>query len=89
MKSIKQKCLTCKHPLEEHYSDCCLHYHSDIHRRCRCQDGSDGTQINKKFSGKTVVNVLWAGDNFVIYEANDGAVWRWMYNYKCNFSFEV
>jgi hypothetical protein len=85
----KEKCTTCKHPLDEHYGEYCLHYHNDISRRCRCTMGSDGIAGNKKFVNKSVASVITAGDNFVWFIDNSGNHWRWMYKYRQNFKVDV
>ena len=85
----KEKCLTCHHPLSDHYGEYCLYYHSDLGRRCRCAEGSDGLAVKKKFEKTNVSEVLLAGENFVIYRSDDGKVYRWMYSLKQNFPVEL
>jgi hypothetical protein len=88
-RQAKEKCITCKHPLEEHTKECCLHYHTDIKRLCKCKEGNEGVMLNKKYVNIKVLDVLWTGDNFVMFKSNEGKVYRWMHNYKQLFPVEI
>lgn len=88
-KPKKEKCLTCKHPLEEHFGEFCLHYHTDIKRRCACTLGSDGVVSAKKFADKKVKSVVMAAKNFVWFIDEKGHHWRWMYKHGKVFPVKV
>jgi hypothetical protein len=88
-RSKKEKCLTCKHPLEEHIGELCLHWNWDIQSRCKCNSGSDGVPLNKTFGKYRVLEVVIAGNNAVVFSSVDGKYWRWMFKQKQIFPFEV
>lgn len=89
MVSKRRKCLTCKHQLDEHFDQHCLHYHKDVDRRRRCQEGPDG-EIPQKILGKSKVDVVhFATDHAVVFTAKDGKILRYMYKYDECFEFEI
>jgi hypothetical protein len=85
----KPKCLTCKHPLEEHTEEYCLHWNWDVQSLCHCKDGSDGVPLNKAYEKTRVVNVLMMGNNFIWFVAPDGKNWRWMCKEKQLFPIDM
>lgn len=89
MANKKPKCLTCKHPLDEHTGEHCLHWNWDIQKRCKCAETADGVLLAKIFEKKRVVEVIAVGDNFVWFKSNDGKMWRWMYKEKMLFPIDV
>lgn len=88
VRSKKEKCLSCHHPLEEHTANMCLHWHNDLKRLCRCQDGSDGVVLNKSYAGVKVVEIISVGSNHVWFTDPDGNHWRWLFSYKKIFPIE-
>lgn len=78
----KEKCITCHHPLSEHTDEHCLHWHWDIRKRCKCQEGSEGVTLDKEFAGVKVFEVIEAGNSFVWFRDYKGNQYRWMYAYK-------
>lgn len=77
----KLKCLTCGHPLNDHYSGGCLHWHKDIHRWCLCQEDSDGVSLNKMIDKVRVSGIIDRGENYLWFQDGGGKHWRWMPRY--------
>jgi hypothetical protein len=88
-KEKRYKCLTCKHPLDEHTEDRCIHWNWDTQAICKCNEGSDGVPLNKVFEKIRVSEVVTIGKNFVWFKGNDGRQWRWMFKQKKLFPITV